>query len=302
MRALITGLSGFVGPYLGQLLQKRGQEVFGFDRHISTDSRVRQIDILNQSAVAAAIKEICPDFVYHLAGFSSVHESWKNPEMAKKVNVVGTRHLLDAVAHASMSTKVLIVSSAEVYGPPTKIPIDETHPVNPKNPYAESRVSQEELCRQYDVSIVIARSFNHTGPGQKPIFAIPSFAHQIAEIERDQQTPVIRVGNIEAKRDFTDVRDVVNAYWHLLDRGRAGEVYNVCSGRAYSLKEILQTMLSLTEQKITYEIDPEKLRQHDTPIIQGSNEKIARTTSWQPQITMTKTLKDILDYWRQRMN
>ncbi len=304
MKCFITGVSGFVGPYLARNLLESGHTVSGIDREGGeiAGCKVISCDLLDKKRVFEIVAAEKPDTVFHLAAQSSVPRSWEIPELTKKINVEGTRNLLDAVIAAGISPKILIVSSAQIYGVPEKLPITEKTPLNPQSPYAESRVEQELLVQQYSnkLKFFISRSFNHTGPGQPPTLVCPEFAKQIADIEKGKSAPVISVGNLESKRDFSDVRDVVSAYLLIVEKGVAGEVYNVCSGKAYSAKDVLDMLLSMSKVKVEIQPDPAKLRKKDVSVLFGSYEKLKRQTSWAPQISFKQTLKDVLEYWRAR--
>ena len=313
MKVLITGIEGFVGPYLADLLLKKGHEVYGsFFTEIRKDNsypiptaNVKKIhlDVTDKSETERVIKEICPEEIYHLAGFSSVKQSWDNPELCWKINVEGTKNLLDAVLAAGISPRILIVSSAEVYGTPRYLPIDEKHPLNPDNPYAKSRVAQEKLALEYvkkGIDAVIVRSFNHTGPGQLPVFVCSDFAHQITRIEKGLQEPVIKVGDLTVKRDFTDVRDIVRAYALALEKCDSGEIYNVCSETAYSIKEILDILLLSykNHDKISIIKDHERIRETEIMILSGSRDKFTQKTDWRPEILFKNTLREIDGWWK----
>lgn len=307
MKALVTGVSGFVGPYLVRHLVKSGFEVFGVDRSGKEVDGcvVEACDVIDAAAVSAIIKKVRPDMVFHLAGQSSVSLSWKEPELTKAVHVVGTRNLLDAVVSAGIKPKVLIVSSAEVYGVPKSIPITESHPVHAVTPYGESRVEQEKLAidcfRKKGVQLVISRSFNQTGPGQPSAFVCSDFARQVAEAERGLRSEIV-VGNLEVKRDFTDVRDAVAAYLLALQKGVPGEIYNICSGNSYSINSILETLLSFSSAKSVRVVKaPSKKRKHDIPELVGDNSKFRQATGWKPNISIDVTLKELLEFWRKSL-
>jgi GDP-4-dehydro-6-deoxy-D-mannose reductase len=303
MKALVTGAGGFVGPYLVKYLVSKGFEVFGFDRKGSKieGCQVEPCDITDYNAVSKLIQKIKPDHVFHLAGQSSVALSFKEPEMTRKVNAYGTRNLLEAIVAAKIKPKILIVSSAQVYGIPKKVPITEQHPIAPVSPYGESKVEQEELSLQYakenGLSMVICRSFNHTGPGQPSEFICSQIAKQVADLEKGKIT-VIKVGNVNAKRDFTDVRDIVQAYLLALEQAEPGEIYNICSGKAYSIQEVIDTLLELANVEAEIEKDTSQLRPSDIPILLGDNSKFISATNWQLTISLKRMLSDMLDYWR----
>lgn len=269
-KALITGINGFVGPYLQHELEKNGYDVYGIDLNGGSD-KIFSCDITNFDSVLDVMLKIKPDFIFHLAGFSSVAKSFENPELCFKINVDGTKNLLDAVVKSGLKPRVLIVSSAEVYGRPKYIPIDEKHPLDPVSPYGKSRVEQEKLALSYNLPVIISRSFNHTGPGQPATFVIPSFKKQVSEA-KDGDT--IFVGNLDLVRDFSDVRDVVHAYRTLIEKGKVGEVYNVGSGVGYKLRDILDKMIKESGKKLKVEVDPKKYRDVDIPKLVCDNKKI----------------------------
>jgi GDP-4-dehydro-6-deoxy-D-mannose reductase len=304
MRALVTGAEGFVGPYLISFLKKEGIDAFGtYFRSESKKKNFYRMDVTDKEEVFNLMKKIKPDYLFHLAGFSSVKASFDNPELCMKINVEGTRNILDAIFQNSLKTKILVVSSAEVYGKPKFLPITEEHPLSASSPYGESRIKQEELCAEYaknGLFIVISRSFNHTGPEQTDTFVIPSFAKQIALIEKSKQK-VINVGNLGAVRDFSDVRDVVRAYYMLLKKGNKGEKYNVCSGKGYVLKDILKKLTYISGADILIEKDTERMRAADIPALVGDNTRIRETTGWKPEIDIDETLRDVLEYWRKEI-
>jgi GDP-4-dehydro-6-deoxy-D-mannose reductase len=306
MKAFITGINGFVGKHLSDFLLSKGFEIIGTDLADRFDGnpevRYNKLDVLDSDKINGIINESKPDIIFHLAGFSSVKKSFEMPEICTKINVIGTKNLLDAIIKARINPRILIISSADVYGIPKSLPIKETDKLNPISPYAESRKEQEELCRRYtQLKIIISRSFPHIGPGQQPIFVASDFAKQIAEIEKGKKEPVIKVGNLEIKRDFTDVRDVVRAYLLAVKEGEAGQTYNICSGKAYSIKDMLDKLLSFAKAKIKIAQDISRMRESDIPVLQGDNSKFRKKTGWKPEIDFDKTLKDILNYWRSKI-
>jgi len=301
VRAFVTGSEGFVGPYLSELLLQEGFDVYGTyleKPDAIADINYIKLDVTNRGDVFEAVSKLKPDFIFHLAGFSSVKASWSNPDLCRKINVDGTRNLLDAVVNAKINPRILVVSSAEVYGTPQYTPITEEHLLNPESPYAESRLQQEQLTLEYDLDVVVSRSFNHTGPRQPPDFVVPDFARQIALIEKGVQKPVLEVGNLDAVRDFTDVRDMVRAYVMALKKCQPG-VYNICSGVGYSIQEMLELLLSLSDKEIAFKQIPDKTRSLGVPVLVGDCSKFKRSSSWTPSFPMKKTLSDCLDYWRQ---
>ena len=313
--ALITGFDGFVGPFLAEHLIAHKRRVFGTvyrgdEATFPTGNlRVKKVtilpvDLVDYEDVRKVIRNSIPDEVYHLAGISHVPTSWNNPRLTFSTNVMGTVNLLEALREAGREVKVLAVSSAEVYGSPRpgELPTRETTPLRPESPYATSKAALDLLARQWSqypgFYIIRARPFSHTGPGQRPDFVCPGFARQVAAISLGLEPPVMKVGDLSARRDFLDVRDVARAYHLLSEKGGNGEVYNICSGRSRSIKGILQTLKSFCDEKIRVETDPERLRPSDIPETRGSCAKLKRTTGWRPEIPFSKTLRDLYQYWR----
>ncbi len=313
-KALITGITGFAGSFLAEhLLAIGGYEVAGTYltqpslsniAQIRDKTRAVQIDLNDGPLVEKIIKEESPEYIFHLAALTAPGESFENPSEFIVNNIAAQINLLEGVRKAKISPRVLIVSSAEVYGniKTSDLPIDESTPLAPVNPYAVSKVAQDFLGMQYFLSykmpIVRVRPFNHIGPRQSPNFVVASFAQKIAEIERGNTEPILRVGNLSAKRDFTDVRDIVRGYALLLEKGNAGDVYNIGSGKAYQILDILNNLLSNSRKKIKVEADKQLIRPIDVPELLCDNSKILKTTGWKPSIPIEKTLRDTLDYWR----
>lgn len=308
MRAFITGIEGFAGHYLAGELSAAGAEVSGsyldesLTGGLSADSLFR-IDLTSGKDLTDALDKTRPDVIYHLAAQSSAALSFKKPELTFGVNVLGTVNLLEAARRLSGKIRLVLVSSCEVYGPnPGEGPMDERQPFSPRSPYAASKAAQEMACmsyvHSYGVDMVIARPFPHIGPGQSDSFALPSFAKQIAEIEAGLREPVVRVGNLEARRDFTDVRDVARAYRLLGAKGRGGESYNICSGSAISVGRALEVMMGFSRAHIKVEQDPQRLRPSDTPLLLGDNRKLVSETGWRPEHRVEESLSGLLDHWR----
>lgn len=309
-KVLITGATGFVGKHLADHLATFNEfELFGTSLSDAdkTNSKIQieKIDLTDQKSVLGLVTKIQPDQIYHLAAFTSPADSFNNPTPVVLGNIEIEMNVLNAVKNAGLKqAKLLVVSSAEVYGliDNVDLPIDEKTQLRPCNPYAVSKIAQDFLALQYRLSyqmnIVRVRPFNHTGPGQSPVFAIPAFAKQIAQIEKEQQEPVLKVGNLTAKRDFTDVRDIVKGYGLLMEKGESGEVYNIGSGKSSSTKELLDLLLSLTDRKITVEEDPERVRPIEVANVYCDYTKLNAETGWKPEISIEKTLQDTLDYWR----
>lgn len=291
-KILITGGAGFVGKYLAQKLLSDGADV------ISTDAD--NLDICSSNAVYSMVEKIKPDFIYHLAGQSSVAVSWKNPQLTVDVNIKGAVNLLEAVRKYSPVSKILLVGSAEEYG--CTCLAAENDNMFPENIYAVTKLSQEMLGKvyhkAYGLKTVMTRSFNHIGAGQLPVFAVSDFCRQTARIEKGLAEPVIKTGNLSAKRDFTDVSDIVNAYIALAEYGRDGEVYNVGSSKAVSLQSILEMIISFSSADIKIEKDPARFRPADVPEIKADISKITADTGWKPLIPLEQTVRNVLDYWR----
>lgn len=315
MNILITGIDGFVGKHLISMLPIYFKEkpIFIYGTCYKNSSQNQGIDsnnlfcldITDKAKVFEVINSVAPDYIFHFAAQSSVGLSWKNPQLTFEVNVIGTVNLLDAVREVNSKCKVLIIGSSEEYGKVLSMPITEEHQLDPQSPYAISKVTQEFLSKvyvnAYGLNIVLTRSFNHIGSMQEPTFVIADWAKQIAQIEKGIREPIIRVGNTQVQRDFTDVRDVIRAYIMLIQNGVAGEVYNIGSGVAYKLKEILAILISQSNMQIEVLVDESKYRPNETDVIQCDYSKIYDTCSWKPQYTLETTLKDVLNYWRQRI-
>jgi len=311
-RVLITGVGGFAGYHLVNLLRDK-HELFGFDHKPPADVEYlapieyRCVDINDKQAVDSFIEEAKPEYIFHLAALSSVSQSWNSPAETYRVNFFGELNLFEAARKLKAKPKILVACSSQEYGhvAAAAMPIKEEYPLLPDSPYAVSKVCQDILGLQYylgyQLPVVRSRSFNHSGPAQTEAFVCSDFAKQIAEIEAGIREPRIMVGNLEAKRDFSDVRDVVRAYWMLAENGSAGQAYNVCSGRAYSAGEILAKLLALSDEKITFAVDPAKNRPSDIPILLGDNHKIGVDVGWRPEISLDETLADLLSWWRERV-
>lgn len=294
MKVLITGSCGFVGPYVAALFSERSDEVHGLDRSSCEGVVSHQADLTDAKAVSRVISEVRPELIIHLAAQSSVSRSWEQPELTEQVNVGGTKNLLQAVVDAGIRPRILLISSVEIYGEQQSQPIPESAAPNPQSPYAHSRVAQEALVKEFDLPIIIVRPFTHTGPGQQTNFVVPSFAKQVADAAAGR-CDVIRFGNLSVRRDISDVRDVARAYVLLAEKGVPGEIYNVCSGTAYALQEILDMLLELAPQakSAKLEQDTSRVRKRDIDLLQGDNAKL-RALGWEPQIPLRKTLQDML--------
>jgi GDP-4-dehydro-6-deoxy-D-mannose reductase len=262
-----------------------------------------ELDIRDAERVRSVVHEVNPDRIYHLAGITAVDVSWTHPRLTYEVNVFGAQNLFDAALNLPVLPRILNISTSQVYAPASGI-ITEESPLRPENPYAASKAMAELLVPQYHErpigGIITARPFNHTGCGQPPNFVLPSIAKQFAEIELGLRPPTLKLGNIAIRRDFTDVRDVVRAYGMLLENGRTSEVYNVCSGTAILLSDIIGMFQAVSGIDITIEIDPNKVRAGEGAEIYGDPHKLHADTGWQPEIPLQKTVEDMLNYWRSR--
>lgn len=316
MKVLITGITGFAGGHLTELLARDSYEIYGTyldpfnPKSLSPFQQKATFypcDLTHPEAIEAVVKTVQPDFVYHLAGMSHVQKSWSLRETTLKVNLFGSLNLLESLRKFAPSARTLIVSSGEVYGevPLDLQPISENFPIRPMTPYAVSKASLELLCYPYiygdKLHIIIVRPFNHTGPRQNPTFVCSDFARQIAEIEKGLREPRIYVGNLDTRRDFSDVRDVVRGYQMIMKKGQTGEIYNIASGKAYAIGELLDILLGLSRVKIQVNPDPERIRPSDIPLLLGDNTKVRHQIGWEPEISIQDTLRDILNYWRERI-
>ena len=259
---------------------------------------------MDRVSVGEAVKEALPTLVYHCAGSPHVASSWRDTATPLANNVIGTHHLLDALRRTGRPCRVLITGSASIYAA-SSTPIDEQQPLAPRSPYALSKFAQECLGlrapTEDGIEVVATRSFNHTGPRQSPAFVAPSMARQVALIERGAMDPVLKVGNLDAKRDFTDVRDVVEAYIGLMTRGESGAIYNVASGVARSMRDILDAVLARASVSIRTDTDPSRLRPHDASVLVGDASKLRAATGWVPRIGFDQMIDDLLEYWRSRV-
>jgi GDP-4-dehydro-6-deoxy-D-mannose reductase len=295
VRSLITGGGGFVGHWLADHLRERGDDVVSVDK---------EVDVTDPASLLPALVDAAPDAVYHLAALTHVGQSWDDPLNVLEVNVIGTGAVLAAARRCGSDPRILIVSSAEVYGAvtdPSRLPLDEEAPTAPLTPYAASKLAAEALAVQaflgHGQRVVIVRPFNHIGPGQSPNFAVAALAQRIVEAGRDGATS-IPVGNLTARRDFTDVRDVVRAYRLLIESGEPGVVYNVCSGRDVSIQEIADGLLELAGTTLALETEPALMRPVEVPVLRGDPARLSAVTGWKPEIPLEQTLSDVLDYWR----
>ena len=306
MKALITGVDGFVGKYLSEYLLKQKYEVYGTtisEKYKNEKIKIYKMNLLDEKEVNKVIKMIKPDKIFHLAGQSAVGLSWEKPVLTVNINVNGTLNLLEAVRNYSKDSKILIVGSSDQYGPikPEECPIKESKIHNPQSPYGVSKKAQEEMCKlyvnAYHTNIIMVRAFNHIGAGQSTNFVVADFASKIAQIEKGSE-PVLKVGNLESFRDFTDVRDIVRGYSLLLEKGKIGEIYNIGSGKEVKVSEILKKLVSMSKKEIKIEIDPNKFRPVDVPLVVCDNSKIKKDTGWETEFLINDTLEEVLEYWR----
>lgn len=302
---VVTGASGFVGRHLLTALQQAGRTpLIGWRNRHTADApevRWRQVNILDREAVRRAVADDRPARIFHLAGAPHVGDSWRNSLPTLQVNVLGTHHLLEAVRLEQPRCRVLVVTSGMIYRPGPEA-LSEDAPMVPSNPYGLSKLAQDQLARlvaeQDGLDVVVARPFNHIGPGQDPTFAVSSFARQIALIEAGAVAPELRVGNLDAERDLTDVRDVVAAYVRIMDQARTGDAFNVCSGGTHRIGALLEALLALTPAAVTVSPDPDRLRPSDIPRLLGSHARLTAALGWTPAIPITRTLTDTLNWWR----
>lgn len=309
MNALIIGGAGFVGNYLFDHLQNDCGwivTVTKLENEVIEQENVsiHNLDILNKQAITELLQEVRPDYIFHLAAQSSVSLSWKNPALTVDVNVKGSVNVLEAVRELDYKPRILLIGSGEEYGHilPNETPVTEDNITRPGNIYAATKTCQNMIGKiyadAYQMDIVMVRAFNHIGPKQSPLFVVADFCKQVAEIEKGLHEPVIKVGNLSVKRDFTDVRDVVRAYSLLIQKGKAGETYNVGSGKAIAIEDILKLILSHSTSEITIVVDPAKLRPIDVTIIEADIRKLQECTGWRKSITLKETIIDALEYWR----
>ncbi len=318
MKILITGITGFAGSHLADYVLKEHPEVevFGMVRwrsrmenvqHILDDIQLCEGDLKDMVSLKKVLGEVRPDRIFHLAAQSFVPTSWLCPAETFSINSIGQINLFEAVLDLGLEPRIQIAGSSEEYGlvHPDEVPMREDNPLRPLSPYAVSKVGQDMLgyqyFRSYGMFVVRTRGFNHTGPRRGDVFICSNFAKQIVEIEKNLREPVIYVGNMEAKRDFTDVRDTVRAYWLSLEKGEAGEVYNIGTGTAFTIKEVLDMLLEKSAVDVKVEVDPKRLRPSDVQILLSDSSKFRRQTGWVPQIPFQQSLQDLLEYWRERV-
>ena len=315
-RVLVTGVTGFAGSHLvDYMLTRNDCEIIGIQRwrspldnilHVLDKITLVECDLRDASSTRDTLERIRPDWIFHLAAQSFVPTSWSAPTESLTTNILGELNLFEAVRRIGLSCRIQLACSSEEYGMvyEDELPIRETNPLRPLSPYAVSKVAQDMLGYQYwmswKVDSVRTRGFNHEGPRRGPVFVASDFAKQIADIEKGRKAPVLHVGNLEARRDFSDVRDMVRAYWLALEKCEAGEVYNICSGKAYSIQQVLDLLLGMSRAKIEVRPDRMRLRPSDVPVLLGDRTKFTKATGWEPAIPFERTLQDMLDFWRAR--
>lgn len=305
-KVLIIGGAGFVGGYLSEILIENGFEVHStclpYEKIKNPECKAHNLDILDKNQISAVLDEVKPDVIYHLAAQSSVALSWKNPQLTVDINIKGTLNVLDSLRDSGLSSRIILIGSGEEYGYIRNCPVSEEEPLRPGNIYAATKACQSMIgniyARAYKMDIVMVRAFNHIGAGQLPQFVVSDFCKQVAEIEKGLKAPEMRVGNLDARRDFTDVRDVVRAYMLLGEKGKSGELYNVGSGKARAIRKILDIIISQSTEDIKITVDPERLRPSDIPVIEADISRITADTGWKPEIPIEETIKNTLDYWR----
>ncbi|MCP4403311.1 MAG: GDP-mannose 4,6-dehydratase [bacterium] len=316
MNVLITGITGFAGSHLVDYILKEHPdvEIFGTRRwrsrtetisHFQDDIKIVECELRDLTSVFKVIQDIRPDRIFHLAAQSFVPTSWTSPADSLNTNIVGQLNIFEAVRSLDINPWIQIACSSEEYGMvyDDEVPIKETNPLRPLSPYAVSKVGQDMMGYQYSASygmkVIRTRGFNHTGPRRGDVFVCSDFAKQVVDIEKKKRPPAIKVGNLEAKRDFTDVRDMVKAYWLSLEGNcTPGDVYNIASGTTHTIQSVLDRLLAMTDVNITVEEDPARLRPSDVQILLGDYSKFHAATGWEPTIPFEKTLQDILNYWR----
>ena len=307
---IVTGATGFAGGHLIDRLRGRHRLVGwhrpGHQVSAADDIRWQPVDLLDAEATAAAVASDAPSRIYHLAGAPQVDSSWQTVVPHLQANVIGTHHLLDAVRRAGRPCRILVVTSAQVYRTESDRPISEDAPYGPSNPYGFSKLAQDDLARRAaaedKLDVVIARPFNHAGPRQNAAFAVSSFARQIAAAEADRGPDEVRVGNLDVCRDIVDVRDVVAAYEQVMDGAPAGRAFNVASGRAERIGDLLNQLTTLSRTPIRIVVDPARFRPIDAPAIIGDASRLRRELGWAPAIPIAQTLKDTLDWWRTHLD
>ncbi len=319
-RVLITGITGFVGSHLADyLLENTDYKLFGLKRVNSQLRNINHIlekvtlingELIDQTSLINVLRVSKPDYIYHLAALSWVKPSWDMPAAYMQVNAIGTINLFEALRETNCKARILISCTPEEYGdvPKEEIPITEETRLAPVNLYAASKVAQDAVCQAYQASygfeVIRTRAFNHEGPRRDTLGAISSFAYQIARIEKKLQEPIVKVGNLEAKRNFTDVRDMVGAYYLAMEKGIPGQLYLIGSNQIYTVKECLEMLIALSplRKKIKYQVDSERTRPTELRILIGKFDKFGKLTNWKPKIQLKETLESTLNYWRESID
>lgn len=317
VRVLITGITGFVGSHMAEYALAQGAEVFGASRGGSKTDNIEHLrsritlihsDLRDMSSARALVETSNPSQVFHLAAQSFVGASWQAPAETLTTNIISQVNLLEAIRALNLCPRFLAVGSSDEYGlvREDELPIGESNPLRPLSPYAVSKVAQDltgyQYFKSYGLPIVRARAFAHSGPRRGDVFVESDFARQIAEIEAGLRAPLVTVGDLKPRRDYSDVRDIVRGYWLLLERGGPGEVYNLCSGRSWSIQDVLDFLLAESSvRNIAVKVDPARLRPSDVMIFEGDPSKVEAATGWRAEIPFERTLRDLLDYWRERV-
>lgn len=314
MRVLITGVTGLIGSHLANfLINEESFSVWGLKRFRSDTKNIKDLrklkvlngDILDQTSMEKIIKASRPDIIFHEAAQSYPAESWDAPKATLETNILGTLNILEAARKLKRPPKTFLACSSAEYGITDKAPTDENHLLRPVSPYGVSKVATEALGYQYhvnyDLPIFLGRYFIQVGPGQDERTSIQTFCQQMAMIEASKQKPIIFVGNLKPRRDFLDVRDGVRATWLLVNKGKPGEPYNICSGKAPTMHEVLDMVIKQGKKKVKVKVNPKRLRSTDEPIIQGSHKKLTQDTGWKPQVSLKETITWVLNYWRERV-
>jgi len=314
--ALVTGITGFAGSHLSELLLKEKVEVHGIQRwrsksdnidHIAEKIIFHEADLLDAHSLYKVVDEVRPNYIFHLAAQSYVQSSWASPSNTLEVNIIGTVHLFEAIRKSELDITIQIACSSEEYGKvlPAELPIKESNPLRPLSPYAVSKLAMDYLGYQYyqsyGMKVIRTRGFNHTGPRRGDVFAESTFAKQIAEIEKGKKEPVVYVGNLNASRDYTDVRDMVKAYFLAVQKCIPGQVYNIATGNSWKIGDVLETLLSKSKVKIKIVPDKTRMRPSDVETLVGDANKFRIQTGWKPEISFEQTLEDLLNYWRARV-
>lgn len=316
-RVLITGITGFVGSHLAEYLLTKDVEIYGVKRwrsrtenidHIIDKIRLLEADLRDAHSVEEIIKKSEPDYIFHLAAQSFVPMSWSAPSETLETNIISTVNLLESVRKSEVDSRIQIAGSSEEYGMvhSDELPIKEDNPLRPLSPYGVSKVAQDKLSYQYNksygIKTVLTRAFNHTGPRRGEVFVTSNFSKQIAQIEKGIKEPVIYVGNLETIRDFSDVRDIVKAYWVSLEKCNFGEAYNICSGKGLKIKTVIEMLIGLCRKKgIELRKDPERMRPSDVMSLVGNCSKFKEVSGWEQETPFEKTLEDLVNFWRERI-